>query len=77
VRNPFIGSFDSFEALVEYADAVGDKELTGWAKVVDEYGAAFSLRCSCHPRVRVRLRRFGPCDGASVDGGDSAPLERP
>lgn len=39
VRNPFIGSFTSFEELAEYAEAVKDRELAGWAKVVDRYGA--------------------------------------
>lgn len=41
VRNPFIASFDNFASLLEYAEAVGDKELSGWAKVVDEYGVHF------------------------------------
>ena len=39
VRNPFIASFKDFEELAEYAGAVNDRELNGWAKVVDGYGA--------------------------------------
>lgn len=39
VRNPFIASFKDFEELAEYAGAVNDRELNGWAKVVDSYGA--------------------------------------
>jgi len=38
VRNPFIASFESFESLAEYAETVQDKELSGWAKVVERYG---------------------------------------
>lgn len=41
VRNAFIASFSSFESLAEYAEAVGDRELSGWAKVVDRYGPRF------------------------------------
>ncbi|MCC8726299.1 MULTISPECIES: UvrD-helicase domain-containing protein [Xanthomonas] len=66
VRNPFIASFESFESLAEYAEAVQDKELTGWAKVVERYGGKrFDQALN---RIRAEALQF---DSASPEQRDA------
>ncbi|WP_407502959.1 UvrD-helicase domain-containing protein [Xanthomonas euvesicatoria] len=65
VRNPFIASFESFESLAEYAETVQDKELTGWAKVVERYGGKrFDQALS---RIRAEAVQFDSADPAQRD----------
>lgn len=40
VRNPMIASFENLSALAEYAEAVDDVELKGWAKTVERFSPA-------------------------------------
>lgn len=61
VRNPFIASFDSFEALAEYADTVQDRELVGWKNVVERYGRRFDHALSM---IRANALQYDSADAS-------------
>ena len=41
VRDPFIGSFDGYEALKRYADRMEDFNLIGMCQIVEKHGDQF------------------------------------